>query len=286
VCVLPSCDPGTDGNVHGCDGPDTLDAPGICYDLGGGQGVCLPTCSFPADGSAPAGCTGKDVCNFYGEGADASGKAVGFGYCFGGCVADSDCPSGSGCEKSTGLCVTAPTQPALALGDACNASAQNPGCNCFGNPATGAGYCTQFCITGSQGAGCPAGYVCDSTEPPAASPGADAGLAGFATQTPGLAGSCLARCSAGGTSPDAGADGATADDAEADGPALDGSDVDAASDAAAGDGAVISDDGGRDSAATFDASGAMDAGTPSSPPGCPVQSSCSTANVAGPDCLP
>jgi hypothetical protein len=306
VCVLPSCDPGTDGNIHRCDGPDgDATTPGVCYDLGGGSGVCLPGCSFAADGSAARGCSGKNVCNFYGSGTDSSGAPYGVGYCLGGCTANADCPRGSSCDTTTGLCLTTVTPPTLSLGQACNATAPDPGCNCFGNLASGDGYCSTFCITGSKTAGCPAGYVCDPTEPAASSLGGS--NLGFPKVTPGLAGWCLASCnieSGGDAGPEAGdamsgdaanesGDGggdASAGDAmdsagEASSDASDDESVDATNDGPP----EASDDGPADALGAGLGETTGDGGAPADAvPAvvCPAPSTCSVGNVAGPDCLP
>jgi hypothetical protein len=272
VCVGPACDPGTDGNLHYCDGPDGPESLGVCFDLGTGTGVCLPKCTVATDGSTARGCAGKDVCNVYGE--DATGAV---GYCFGGCTRSADCPTGSTCDPSNGLCEASPPTAALALGQACMANAPNPGCNCFGNLTTGVGYCTQFCITGSAAAACPTGYVCDSTEALGGSMDAGAALPGFAVQTPGLAGSCLVACGSG-----ADADAAVGDvpvgDASGNAPDIDGQD-------SAYSGDVTDEDGAREDAASTPIG---DAGSEASAPvsGCPGTSVCSRIDVAGADCLP
>ena len=309
VCVLPTCDPGTDGAIHDCDGPDgDPSTPGVCYDMGGGQGLCLPACSFAADGSAPQGCLGKDVCNFYGTGINAAGQVYGVGYCLGGCAADSDCPARSACDVTTGLCVSSVTTPVLSLGQACTPSALNPGCNCFGDVTGAQGYCSTFCITGSTAAPCPAGYVCDSTEPAAST--ANSSVLGFTKPTPGLAGWCLAACGESSVAADAGPGDAAVADAEAvadavldvgvdanvdaavdSGPADAGDDETADAPGDASDGAADAQtEAAMDAADAADGSdasdSAADAGDPATIPACPAQSTCSFDNVAGPDCLP
>ncbi|MDP9148685.1 MAG: hypothetical protein M3O36_01885 [Myxococcota bacterium] len=198
VCILQSCDPGTDGFLHYCDGPDVPASPGICLKSGTG-GICFPRCDMLADGAAPAGCRGKDACNFIASGLTTTSQLVGLGYCFGGCTSDTDCPSNSGeagagkCQTDQGLCVTAVQQPTKAPGDACGAAdARSGACNCYYSTAASAGYCAPACIVGSTTSACPAGFVCDSQQPAALR--GDAGATGFTKQNVGLAGYCLAAC--------------------------------------------------------------------------------------------
>jgi hypothetical protein len=210
-----------------CDGvaTDTTDPPGVCIPseaLGPPNstqpGYCLPWCQFEAGGTAPVGsngsapaCQGNDVCSpfvFFPSFETDAGllPPLGIGYCFGGCTADSQCPTGNACLTSEGICVppAAVTTPSP-LGTVCTSSAS---CDCNLNDDGGAGHCTQFCITGSSTAACPAGYVCDASEPAALpdpdSPGATE--AAFTTQNPGLSGSCFPACTPAGT-----ADAGTAD---------------------------------------------------------------------------
>lgn len=221
ICVSRSCDPGTDGNAHFCDGPDDPTSPGFCLPVGQGQGVCLPRCFALNDGSAPVGCRGKDNCvvaafvsqTIPDAGADAAAASpIAIGYCFGGCTVDADCPSGNSCQADIGICVRTVTPPTKQLGQACtsadNGSATMPAaCNCLVNPNTGTGYCTHFCAVNSPTASCPSGYVCDSFEPTTLTSNATgATVPGFPTQNTALAGSCVAVCSL----PDAGGDGGAA----------------------------------------------------------------------------
>ena len=109
VCLdIQNCDPGTDGNLHFCDGPDAPTSPGVCLSTGSpGKGICLPQCSFKPDGSAVTGCQGKDSCFVAGFEADPNNAnaAIGIGYCFGGCTADADCATGQKCQTDSGLCL-------------------------------------------------------------------------------------------------------------------------------------------------------------------------------------
>ena len=169
------------------------------------MGVCLPKClfgpNFSAPGGTPMGCQGKDTCNGAAFATDNTGAIVGVGYCFGGCVADADCPAGSRCQTDEAICVTSPVTRTKAVGQACSSTdATNNVCNCDFGAATGMGICTQSCIVG--GATCPAGYACDSGETktvPGLAP--DGGVAqGFSQQTPGLAGTCRPTCASAGAS--------------------------------------------------------------------------------------
>jgi hypothetical protein len=208
VCLSAvTCDPGT-GGVQFCDGASPTDgaSPGVCVPTGTpGEGVCLPICTVIGDGSpvpAPAsgGCAGKDACNVLASGSLPAAGPFAIGFCFGGCLVDGDCPSGSKCQTDDGTCVKTPVVRTKKLGAACTASdTLAPGaCNCIYNAAAMAGICSQFCTVGTPAGGpggCPAGYACDSDLPSQIDLG-DAGLfPGFATQNPGLAGSCLPTCS-------------------------------------------------------------------------------------------
>jgi hypothetical protein len=218
VCVLRTCNPGTDGNLHFCDGPDNPASPGVCLNSANG-GICLPKCLAAADGSAPTGCQGKDTCALAAT-AVISSQLVAIGFCLGGCTADTDCPAGNKCQKDQGICLTTVTPPTKALGAPCttadNGSTTTPAaCNCLINQAAMAtqGFCTQTCIVGSAAAACPAGYLCDSQEPlQVTDPNTGATLTGFATQNAGISGlclptatSCTADAGAGASSGDAGA---------------------------------------------------------------------------------
>jgi hypothetical protein len=263
VCLSPApCDLGTGVNVQFCDGSSPTDStsPGICLPtanaMTGPNGQCFPKCTIPTDGSAPTGCQGKDRCNLFATGTDTAGAPIALGYCLGGCTANTDCPSGSTCQKDEGLCVTTAATATKQLGQTCSAndlSTTNYRCNCFYQPMTMIGYCSQFCITGAQSpAPCPSGYVCDPQLPTMVPGLNDANVAGFTKVNPGLAGYCLQAC--GTTSAvDAGAE--------------------AAADAVAGDGEAS--EGG--SSAGVDAQASVM---------CPLTAGCSTQNTAGPDCTP
>lgn len=217
ICVLRTCNAGTDGNLHFCDGPDNANSPGVCLNTANG-GICLPKCVAGADGSAPVGCQGKDTCSLLATAVNASNQAVAIGFCFGGCTADGDCPAGNKCQKDQGLCLTTVTPPTKPIGTVCtsadNGSTTTPAaCNCIINQAAMAtqGFCSQSCIVGSAAAACPAGYLCDSQEPTqVTNPTTGAVIAGFATQNVGISGLCFptaASCTAdaGGGSGEAGA---------------------------------------------------------------------------------
>ncbi|MGA3122702.1 MAG: hypothetical protein ABSF69_18200 [Polyangiaceae bacterium] len=217
VCVLTTCNPGTDGNVHYCDGFDDspVSSSGVCIPTGasaeGGipQGICLPQCFWFSGGSPPLpelfpvlvdldgggfGCAGNDACNFWAS----VGGVLGIGYCWGGCTIDSECPAGSSCQMNEGICVDTPVPPST-LGAPCtsadNVLATNAApCDCLANPSTMAGVCSQFCVVDSMSAVCPAGYVCDALEPSQVSD-PDGGVSpAFTVQNTGLAGYCLESC--------------------------------------------------------------------------------------------
>jgi hypothetical protein len=192
VCLMPAnCDPGSDGNVHYCDGPDLPTSPGVCLSNGtAGMGTCFPQCTAAPDGRAPTGCQGKDVCNLLISLIDTTTNAVtGVGFCLGGCTVDADCPTGSKCQPDSALCLKTVHTPTKAIGASCTQTdnVRNT-CNCvLPSTATTGGYCTVSCIVG--GAPCPAGYVCDAQEP------SDAlNPPGFTQQNPGLGGICFQQC--------------------------------------------------------------------------------------------
>ncbi len=191
VCFLSACDPGTDGKVHYCDGPDASTSPGVCIGASA-PGVCRAKCQFASDGSAPTGCLANDHCLSYAAGADASGKAFGIGVCSVGCTADAQCPSGSLCDPLLLSCVMSKLAPTLALGDACTSSSS---CYCSSGSTTTQGYCIERCVVG-HGAndGCPTGWACEAFLPKSLS----AGAAGFSTQNAGLLGECRKKCTVGG----------------------------------------------------------------------------------------
>lgn len=205
VCITPTCDPGTDGNAHFCDGPDSLSPStrGVCLDFGGNP-ECLPLCLFLNDGSPAQGCLTNDAClqdsAFYTATLPDGGTAiVGVGYCFGGCTKDADCPTGNFCQVDEGACLTKVVAPTKTIGTACTAADNGSSttaapCNCFLNSQTMSGTCSQFCTTGSTADPCPAGYVCEALVPTELVNPSDAGVPGFLTQNAGLGGSCVATC--------------------------------------------------------------------------------------------
>jgi hypothetical protein len=211
VCILMRCNPIGSGNegIQYCDGPpNDPTSPGICLPTTSppevNMGTCLPRCQVGVDGGAPIGCQGKNACNLVGAINTATGTVVGEGYCFGGCAANSDCPSGSQCQVDEGTCVTTLYTRTKMLGQACSSAdsaATSNACFCDYSPATNQGYCTQSCIVG--GPPCPTGYLCDTGETgQIAGLAADGGaLLGFAVQNTGMAGICRVSCQAGGTCP-------------------------------------------------------------------------------------
>jgi|SRR5579859_6274175 len=200
VCIVPpsskgNCDPGQDGNIHYCDGPDLATSPGVCLPNGSNTvGICLPQCTFKADGSAASGCQGKDACNVYGFGQDTTTQAVtGVGYCFGGCETDADCQTGQKCQTDQGICVNALATGELAVGTGCNAAASPaPACNCIAATSNNLGYCAQYCKVG--GVACPTGSTCDANLPTTLTGANDATVAGFTSQNGGLSGFCGPKC--------------------------------------------------------------------------------------------
>jgi hypothetical protein len=161
---------------------------GVCLAAGAHQ-LCLPQCTFDDGGGAPTGCSGKDVCNVYGWGRD-SGKVYGIGYCFGGCRADRDCPTGSSCQLEDGLCVTTKKSYPKIAGMPCTkaeATGTAPSCNCMYGTTSGKGYCANFCVVGQTS--CGAGSVCS----PQLATSDDTGAL-FTRDPQGMAGNCLRSC--------------------------------------------------------------------------------------------
>lgn len=158
------CDPTT---VLFCDGPDARSSPGFCFPLttppAPSQGLCLPKCTFPVDGSPAVGCIGKDVCVPQVADMDPTTKSVVVvGFCQGFCETDSDCSAvgtGYACQTDTGECVLTQNKVTRTkhVGDACTASTTTTttACNCVT-----AGFCTTACVVGRTP--CPNGWVCDN----------------------------------------------------------------------------------------------------------------------------
>jgi len=184
-----SCSVPDDGQIHYCDGPDEASSPGICYpvsSLPSGEGVCFPKCTFGLHGGPPAGCQGKDACVLFGW-----TTTTGIGVCLGGCTQDSDCPDAQKCATNVALCEESPSPPTLVLGATCASTTSS--CDCIYNSVSDVGFCSQVCIVG--GSGCPAGWVCDGSEPTKA----------FSQATVGLEGNCFPACSLEGGAPEGGA---------------------------------------------------------------------------------
>jgi hypothetical protein len=182
VCIGRSCTPDPTGaSIVFCDG--TL---GVCLPVTSG-GICLPACTFSST-SSPTGCRGKDACDVYGW-TTSTTDPTGYGYCFGGCAADSDCIAGGVCQTETGLCVTSKVTYTKSLGTACtstDATSTPAACNCLYSTTTNKGYCTQYCIFGGTPS-CSSGYTCDTLLP-------SSGTTIFSGSPSGLAGSCLKNC--------------------------------------------------------------------------------------------
>lgn len=185
TCFSAECDPGDGTKITGCDG-DT----GVCLSTSSG-GICLPVCSFDDSVAAPTGCIGKNKCNVYGWGKDDAGKLVAVGYCFGGCVADADCPAGNKCQVEEGLCMKALTTYTKTPGTACtDADSKAPAkCNCIYTTADKAGYCANTCYVGEST--CGAGFTCDAGLPKKALFADDTV---FTAAPKGIAGLCLKNC--------------------------------------------------------------------------------------------
>jgi hypothetical protein len=198
VCLMPgSCNAGTDGNLHYCDGPDDPSSPGVCIATDTtGTGICLPQCTFGTTGTAATGCVGKDTCYAAGFSTDTSGGAMGVGYCFGGCAENSDCPSGSLCQTNEGICVTTLTAITAAETSCNSTTVTGNACDCLADTTTDLGFCTSACTVG--GATCGAGWTCDADLPTTLVDSSGATVTAWTTQNAGLAGTCVPTCVVGG----------------------------------------------------------------------------------------
>jgi hypothetical protein len=192
VCVEYGCNAGDGTTVPPC-GNGT----GWCLSTGVGQpGLCLPRCSFDANGNFTSTCAGKDACSYYLYQYDSTGRPEGLGYCYGGCTRDADCQSGLHCQIESGLCTTTLTKYPLAIGASCtDLDSQNGRCVCLytGTTTPSAGYCSQTCRMGTTGGAgaCPSGFTCDGFVPktdPAS------GTTLFTKVPTGLQGYCLKNC--------------------------------------------------------------------------------------------
>ncbi len=279
VCIIPppqssaagNCDPVPagvdDGLPHFCDGPDDPTSPGLClpFDLNNpqpGQGVCYPLCTFGLDGQKPTGCVGTDVCfpvTFLRS--STSGTVTGYGFCAGGCDKDADCAGlGAGfvCQTDIGYCTMTKVTRTKAIGAACMAAtaagtADDIACNCDSDATTGVGVCANACIVG--GLPCADGQICDAGfQNPivfTSSAGGASVSVPVTAQNPGIPGVCRDLC----TPADAGV------------PVVEA-------------GAAPEVDGGGDASAD----GAAPVVT--GPVSCPVNTTCQTGDVVGPDCIP
>lgn len=190
VCFGTSCEPGPDDKLTSCD-----EGKGWCLEYTSST-RCYPKCSFQTDSAASVtGCVGKNACHWIGWTKDDAGKYRGAGYCFGGCTASSDCPTGLQCQIETGNCVNMKYYwvAKKKVGDPCTAADRgtdttDPNCSCWMNSKVGKGYCTQFCKMGEPT--CPTGFTCDAQLPKTSS------IAAFTAAAKGLAGGCLKNCDA------------------------------------------------------------------------------------------
>jgi hypothetical protein len=201
-----------DGNVWGCDSdPTTLDpttSPGLCLPNNAAtpaanQGICIPRCGLPVDGSTPTGVTKPNTCVPYTWLQPKTGPLVGIGFIQGTCQTNADCTGlGAGwiCQVDIGFCTQATAQKprTKAIGTACTSGtaatsdSTTGACNCIGNSTTNAGYCSSACVVG--GTACPSGYVCDAFYPHGPLVIGDASAPALTMQNPGAAGTCIEPC--------------------------------------------------------------------------------------------
>jgi hypothetical protein len=260
------CDPapgGVSNSPQFCDGDPTDPAsPGLCVPLDNppqtGRGLCYPKCTFKVDGTAAVGCIGFDTCQPLEVVQDTTTNAItGYGFCFGSCQKDSDCVAlgaTATCQTDIGFCTPKKLTRTKQPGEGCSLAATSTdtttgACYCDGDSTTGIGYCTSSCVVG--GAACANGWICDADQSTTLDFGGGT-LVPVTAQNPGFPGFCRPAC----TLSDAGA------------PVDSGAVVDAG-----GDGAVP------------EAGAPADAGTASSG-SCPMNSTCQSLNVVGPDCIP
>jgi hypothetical protein len=213
VCVIPpspvgNCVPGIDPDVRFCDGPaDDPSSPGVCIALDPSDpsaGMCVPKCTFAADGSQATGCVGHDVCGYLTDLFDiARQMPLGIGFCTSNCVTDADCAElgpDYKCQADVAHCTLTPVQRTKTFGDPCstagNANDQTSGACLCANGSDGSGFCTTECVVG--GPACPNGWVCESGEPNALAFGSADGGTSFSltAPTPGLLGNCIPACTA------------------------------------------------------------------------------------------
>jgi hypothetical protein len=159
-------------------------------------------------------CAGKNACVIEYFGEDSGGALHGIGQCLGGCVADSDCATGSKCDPTDRSCYLTCTSDAtctsawpgapsnwgcdLARGACTLKYPKAPGatctgpsdCRCFKGASDASGYCLKSCRTGTAGE-CATGFTCDAFLPATDTTGATA----FTAQPAGLAGDCAKNCS-------------------------------------------------------------------------------------------
>jgi hypothetical protein len=172
VCVLPTCNPAPDSDptgmfLHFCDGPDDPSSPGLCVPNASGTGICLPSCTFNFDGSAPTGCMGADRCSPFAQNQDVNTGAVtgGLGFCQSACETNADCSglgTGWSCQTDLGFCTQHLKARTKMPGDACTSGTS--ACNCLSDPTTNTGFCTTACVVGSSTPECPSGWGCENNE--------------------------------------------------------------------------------------------------------------------------
>ncbi|HEX8790287.1 MAG TPA: hypothetical protein VF765_04995 [Polyangiaceae bacterium] len=182
VCINVTCDPAppsdpTGQYIHFCDGPDnTLATPGICVPTTSppksGMGLCLPQCEYSNDGAAAKGCVGKDACTPYAFGTLTSGSPIALGICYGGCTQDTDCPTGNHCQLDTGICVAQTKTRTLQPGDPCTAADADPSTN---NPG-GKGNCSCVYDTQTLEGYCTTYCITGATSGPGSCPTLDSGV--------------------------------------------------------------------------------------------------------------
>ena len=182
MCVGAECDPAPVGTpLIACDG-----GKGVCVADGTLVGSCLPGCDFD-DATAARGCPKGTLCSpsFY-EREVATGAVKADGWCAPACTTDADCFGTDHCLVDEGLCIGIPITRVYTIGARCDAYANPPEieCNCFHDPVTGVGVCTQRCDPLDATTLCPSGYLCTTALPKAL----------FPTEPRGVVAQCLPTC--------------------------------------------------------------------------------------------
>ena len=230
----PVCEQGTTTGTDACD-PGPLDSSGnqtqlrlcdgdtgLCTKSGTNASMCEAYCEMDDTGAWIKQCAGKNACSPWALGTDSCGVNFLVGTCYGGCSADTDCPSGNVCDAVAKVCVgvscASDTDCTNAWSGApsywkCNTTTGHCGflypksigttcdptktttADCLCIPTTSnaaAGVCANACTTG-RATDCPLGYACDPLLNTTSSGGNPIYAPSFAMPS-GMGGYCMAKC--------------------------------------------------------------------------------------------